>query len=85
MEKCEFTPGEDLTSTGMLTVPGGIDPRVHGALVHQACFNKRMGQVLPLGRLEARYCCNFVFAWEGSPFPLDQHLSQQGCKYYYCP
>lgn len=74
-----------LTSTGMLTVPDGIDPQVLGASVHQGCFNKRMGPILPLGRVEAGYPCNFVFADELSLFPVDQHLSQQGCKYYYCP
>lgn len=54
MEKCEFTPGEDLTSTGMLAVPGGTDPQVHRALTNQEYFkkNKRMGPILPLGRLE---------------------------------
>lgn len=85
MEKCEFTPNEDLTSTGTLAAPGGTDPWVHRASVNQGCFKKRMGPILPLGRLEAGYCCNPVFAGEGAPFPLDQCLSQQGCKYYNCP
>lgn len=74
-----------LTSTGMLTVPDGIGPQVCGASVHQGCFNKRMGPILPLGRLEAIYSYNSVFAEEQSLFPVDQHLSHLGCKYYYCP
>lgn len=53
MEKCEFTPNEDLTSTGTLAAPGGTDPWVHRASVNQGCFKKRMGPILPLGRLEA--------------------------------
>lgn len=78
-----------LTSTGMLTMPGGSNPQVQRASVHQGYFNKRMGPILPLGRLEARYLLtfflNFFFAEKGSPFHVDQRLSQQGCKYYYCP
>lgn len=52
MEKYEFTPGEDLTSTGTLAASGGTDPWVHRASVNQGCFKKRMGPILPLGRLE---------------------------------
>ena len=53
MEQCEFTPGEDLASTGTLAMPGGINPWVHSASVNQGHFKKRMGPILPLGRLEA--------------------------------
>lgn len=67
----------------MLTVPDGIDLEVHGASVHQGYCNIRMRPILPLGRLEPRYCCSFVLAEEWSFFPVDLGLSQQGCKYYY--
>lgn len=58
-----------LTSTGMLTVSGGIFPQVHGASVHQGCFNKRIGPILSLGMLEAKYCSHFAFAEEGVSLP----------------
>lgn len=69
MEKCEFTPGEDLTSTGTLAAPGGTDPWVHRASVNQGCFKKRMGPILPLGRLEAGIVLQSGFRWGGGSLP----------------
>lgn len=67
-----------LTSTGMLTVPGGIDPQIHGASVHQGFFSKRMGTILPLGRLKARYCYFFfLFLRRGLPSPWISALARR--------
>lgn len=52
---------------------------------HLMMLQKKDGANPALGKAGGTIMLESGFHRVSAPFPLDQCLSQQGCKYYYCP